>query len=66
MIVHYGQSYVHEVRSVKEFMQAGETERTLQHEDYPWLTLITCMGYDEESDAYRWRVVVQAVQVRIE
>lgn len=35
-------------------------------EEYPWLTLITCRGYDEERDDYLWRVVVRAVQVKVE
>ena len=34
-------------------------------EDYPWLTLITYKGYDQEGDSYRWRVIVRAVQVDV-
>ena len=66
VIVHYEQTYVYEVRKVNEYVRPDAVERALQHEDYPWLTLITCEGYDAESDTYTWRVVVQAVQVRIE
>jgi len=42
------------------------TSSVFEHEDYPWLTLITCKGYDEENDTYNWRVVVRAVQTRID
>jgi hypothetical protein len=29
-----------------------------KHEKLPWLTLITCRGYDEKTNTYRWRIVV--------
>ena len=57
---------MYEVRKVNEYVRPNAIDLALQHEDYPWLTLITCEGYDAESDTYTWRVVVQAVQVRIE
>ena len=67
VIVHaYGQAYVYEVRTVKKHVRPDDTSSVFEHEDYPWLTLITCRGYDEESDSYRWRVVVQAVQTTID
>jgi LPXTG-site transpeptidase (sortase) family protein len=66
VIVHYGMDYVYEVRKVNEYVRPDAIDLVLQHEDYPWLTLITCRGYDAESNSYAWRVVVQAVQVRIE
>ena len=66
VIVHYGRDYVYEVRKVNEYVRPNAIDLALQHEDYPWLTLITCKGYDAESNSYVWRVVVQAVQVRID
>jgi LPXTG-site transpeptidase (sortase) family protein len=66
VIVHaYGQAYVYEVRSVYNYVQPDDTSSVFRHEDYPWLTLITCRGYDEDSDSYRWRVVVRAVQIEV-
>jgi LPXTG-site transpeptidase (sortase) family protein len=66
IIIHaWGQEYHYKVRSVQTKVSAGDT-RALQHEEYPWLTLTTCQGYDERSDSYRWRVVVRAVQVRVD
>ena len=64
IIVHaFGVAYTYEVRSVESFVSPRNTQ-VLQHEDRPWLTLITCQGYDEASGSYRWRSVVRAVLVR--
>jgi len=66
VIVHaYGQAYVYEVRTVERYVQPDDTSSVFKHENYPWLTLITCKGYDEDSDSYRWRVAVRAVQVDV-
>jgi len=61
----YGQEYVYEVRSVEGLVRPDDTSSIFEHEEYPWLTLVTCRGYDEETDDYRWRVVVRAVQVDV-
>lgn len=67
LIVHaYGQAYVYEVRQVEQYVQPHDMTSVLEHQDYPWLTLVTCKGYDEVQDTYLWRVVVQAVQVEID
>ena len=66
VIIHFGGlSYVYEVREVKRYLNADDSS-ILQSEDYPWVTLITCQGYNEATDSYRWRVAVRAVQTRIE
>ena len=66
VLVHaYGQTYVYEVRTVDNNVRPDDTSSVYRHEDYPWLTLITCRDYDEEREAYDWRVVVRAVQTRI-
>jgi LPXTG-site transpeptidase (sortase) family protein len=62
IIVHSGGTdYVYEVRSVKRVKP--EDVSVMGHKDYSWLTLITCQGYDEMEDTYRYRTVVQAVLV---
>jgi len=64
VIVHaYGQRYIYEVRSNRK---VSPRANIFKHEEFPWLTLITCQGYNEASDSYRYRIVVRAVQVRIE
>ena len=43
----------------------GAISSAIKHEEFPWLTLITCQGYDEASGLYDFRVVVRAVQVAV-
>jgi len=65
VIVHaFGQEYVYAVRD-SELVAPGAVATVIRHEELPWLTLITCQGYDEASNTYRYRVVVRAVQVAI-
>jgi LPXTG-site transpeptidase (sortase) family protein len=65
VIIHaWGQSYIYEIRSVKYGVNPNNTS-IITHEENPWLTLITCQGYDEESDSYKWRIVVRAVLVKV-
>ena len=67
IIVHaFGQKYIYEVRTVNLWSSPDSTRVIGKHEELPWLTLITCRGYDEKSDEYRWRTVVRAVQVSVE
>ncbi|HCC78613.1 MAG: hypothetical protein A2X25_09865 [Chloroflexi bacterium GWB2_49_20] len=65
IIVHaFGQEYVYAVRETA-LVPPGAVSSVIRPEEYPWLTLITCKGYDEASNSYRYRVVVRAVQVSI-
>lgn len=60
IIVHaFGTAYTYEVRTnriVKPFSIG-----VLQHEEDPWLTLLTCRDYNETSDTYSNRIAVRAV-----
>lgn len=62
IIVHaFGGAYTYEVRTnrvVKPYSVG-----VLQHEEAPWLTLLTCKDYNEASDTYSNRIVVRAVMV---
>jgi LPXTG-site transpeptidase (sortase) family protein len=65
IIVHaWGQHYIYEVRSV-QWVLPDAIQTVLRHEEYPWLTLFTCLGYDPVQGNYRYRIVVRAVQVSI-
>jgi thermitase len=66
IIVHaLGQrSYIYAVRESK-LVTPDAVSSVIQHEELPWLTLITCKGYDEDSNSYRYRVVIRAVLVAI-
>jgi LPXTG-site transpeptidase (sortase) family protein len=65
VIVHaFGQEYVYSVRETA-LAAPGAVASVIRHEEYSWLTLITCKGYDAVTNSYRSRVVVRAVQVEI-
>ncbi len=67
LIIHaWGQDYIYEVRSVNLWTSPNATDTLSQHEDLPWLTLITCHGYDEKTNTYRWRTVVRAVLIEVQ
>lgn len=67
IIVHMnGQRYVFEVRKSR-LVRPQSTSYALEHlEDYSYLTLITCQGFNSTSSVYRFRRVVRAVLVRVE
>lgn len=60
----YGARHVYQVREVKTVRPHDLAP--LAHEERDWITLITCRGWDEAGDAYRWRLVVRAVLSRVE
>lgn len=65
VIIHaWGQDYVYSVRSVKR-ISPNDTASVMKHESLPWLTLVTCQGYDVTTGSYRYRIEVKAVQVQI-
>lgn len=65
IILHaFGQSYYYEVRETK-LVTPNNISSMTQHEDAPWLTLVTCRGYDEANNNYYFRYLVRAVQVKI-
>jgi len=65
IIVHaYGQRAVYHVREVR--LAAPTDLSPLAHEPYPWVTLLTCAGYDPEAQRYARRLVVRAVLAQIE
>jgi hypothetical protein len=37
-----------------------------RHEEKPWVTLLTCQGYNETSGKYQYRIAVRAVLIRVE
>ena len=64
IIVHaYGQKYIFEVQTNEVVLPNNPS--AFQHEEKPWLTLITCKEYDAKSNIYRKRVVVRAELVRV-
>jgi LPXTG-site transpeptidase (sortase) family protein len=65
VIVHYaGQRYVYSVRSTSAVMASDAS--IFPHEERPWVTLVTCGGYDATLGEYRYRIAVKAVLTSIE
>jgi LPXTG-site transpeptidase (sortase) family protein len=65
IIVHFaGQRYVYEVRSNARV--SAEDLTALRHEELPWVTLVTCQGYNPADGSYAHRTVVRAVLLRVE
>ena len=60
----YGYRYIYEVRSV-HYVGPNDTS-VLDHKDLSWITLLTCAGYDEAQDNYRYRLAVEAVRISTE
>ncbi len=65
VIIHaWGDVYIYEVREVLS-VDPANVKAMLKHQDKPWLTLVTCNGYNEEEDVYLRRTLVRAVLVEI-
>ena len=60
----WGQRYIYAVRSIQQVKP--DNLQLFEHEDFSWLTLVTCRGYDEQSDSYIYRIVVRAILVAVE
>jgi LPXTG-site transpeptidase (sortase) family protein len=58
-----GLHYIYRVRELR--YTAPNDLSVLGHEEFDWLTLVTCRGFDETTQSYRWRVVVGAVLVEV-
>jgi LPXTG-site transpeptidase (sortase) family protein len=64
IIIHaYGSKYIYEVRG-NLVVQPGDLS-VLRHEEEPWITLLTCQGYNEATDSYAHRVAVRAVLIKV-
>ncbi len=60
----FGQVYIYEVRE-NEAVTPTDTSSVFQHEEKPWLTLVTCEDYREASQTYSSRRMVRAVLVNV-
>jgi len=65
IIIHAGGAeYVYEVRGV-DLVAPNSTASMLRHQEQPWVTLVTCQGYNETTGSYRYRVLVRAVLIEV-
>ena len=53
------QKYVYLVRDNLKVSPADTS--VLKHEEDPWLTLLTCQGYQEDTNTYTNRIAIRAV-----
>jgi LPXTG-site transpeptidase (sortase) family protein len=58
-----GQKYIYEVREVKRVLPTDMS--AFKHEERSWTTLITCQGYNQADNNYKYRVVVRAVLISV-
>jgi LPXTG-site transpeptidase (sortase) family protein len=65
VVIHTGgQRYIYQVRGSQKV--SPNDASILRHEEKPWLTLITCAGYNEKNSTYTKRLAVRAVLLRVE
>lgn len=60
-----GNSFVYEVRKAN-LVSPYAVPSVMKHESQPWLTLITCQGYNEQTNLYDYRNVVKAILIKID
>ena len=66
LIVHaWGQKYIYRVEKFAT-IKPDALSQVIKHEAMPWLTLLTCSDFNEKTGSYLNRVIVRAVQVRIQ
>ena len=67
IIVHLiGEKYVFEVRSSRLVSPSSTGFAFEDLDGYSFLTLITCQGFNDHNNSYRFRRVVRAVLVKVQ
>lgn len=59
------ETYIYSVRESKS-IPSDDVESALRHEDYDWVTLLTCEDYSILSGDYENRRIVRAILTRVE
>ena len=62
--VHVGQRFNYRVRETSPVSLSDFG--AIQHKDSPWVTLLTCRGYNARNDTYTWRQMVSAVLISVD
>ena len=58
-----GQVYTYQVRGQRKVLPNDLS--AIEHEDYDWLTLITCQDFNEKQGSYTYRIAVRAVLIDV-
>ncbi len=61
----FEQTYVYEVRENRLLRGSSGIAKVFQHEEYDWVTLLTCEGYNPLTGNYLFRRVARAVLVDV-
>ncbi len=61
----FGQTYVYEVRENTWLWGNSSSLKVFRHEEYDWVTLLTCEGYNRLTGEYLFRRMVRAVLVQV-
>lgn len=61
----FGQTYVYEVRENAWVWSGSGVSKVFKHEEYDWVTLLTCEGYNPLAGKYFFRRLVRAVLVQV-
>ena len=64
IIIHaFGKQFIYRVRA-NQIVLPDDSE-TVKHEEYPWLTLVTCKEYNDWTGKYNYRIRVRAVLIDV-
>lgn len=66
LVILHANGYQYEYHVRENLLVRDKDISPLKHEDYDWLALITCEGYNQMYDRYNWRRVVRAVLIAVE
>jgi LPXTG-site transpeptidase (sortase) family protein len=65
IIIHaWGQQYINEVCSISQ-VSSDSVSSIIKHEDFPWITLITCKGKNEKAKSLKFLSIIKTVQAEI-
>jgi len=60
----YGQTFVYQVQESQKILPAN-ISTVFKHEEYDWITLVTCEDYDAKTASYQHRRMVRAVLISV-
>jgi len=60
----YGQVYVYQVQENRK-IQPTNVSTVFKHEEYDWVTLVTCEDYNATTTTYTYRRMVRAVLISV-
>jgi LPXTG-site transpeptidase (sortase) family protein len=59
-----GQTFVYQVQQNRKITPTN-ISAVFKHEDYDWVTLVTCEDYNQKTKSYKYRRMVRAVLVSV-